>query len=754
MQLDEIQLRARRLFREEAADLLVELEASLLELEQRPEDGPAIDRVFRAMHTLKGSGATSGFADLATFLHHVEDVFNAAREGRVSITAPLVNATLEIRDAIERYLASEPADAAAVLAAAAAPLAVLRGFLPQSAVRADAARANSPKATGETVYAIRFRPHPDFFRRGSDPGMFLDDLRALGPCDITCVADGLPPLAHLDAEACYLRWEIGLRTAADQQTVRDVFAFVEDACDLEIKIGSNQAPAPAQWRLRFRSTAEAVATPGLMASIWRGLDELGTYQVIAAPAGDLVSAIGDWELELRAAASADQITGVFLFAFDAQPVVERVGDDATQASAPPVDHPPAPSARGPESMAAGPAARTALAQDLLRVPAEKLDRLVNLVGELVMLRAQVTDACAQLPQVPPVLRGAAEGLDRLSTELREVALNVRMMPVRDTFGKFKRLVRDLSQDLGKEVELVVEGEETEMDKSMLDQLNEPLVHLVRNSLDHGIEGPDTREQAGKPRRGRLRLAAEQRGDRVWVTVADDGRGLNAEAIRQKAVARGLISPDARMSESELYQLVFLPGFSTAATISQTSGRGVGMDVVKKRIELMRGTVTLHSVPGRGAEVRLSLPLTLAIIEGLMIGVGTERYVLPLSFVREIIERPRISRDHRSSVNLVELRGRAVPYVSLRESFRLPPADAAVQRIVVIDVDGSLVGVAVDEVFGSHQTVLKPLGWLGKHVNIFSGATITGDGRVALIIDVHTLLAGAAGQASASTLFQP
>ncbi len=387
----------------------------------------------------------------------------------------------------------------------------------------------------------------------------------------------------------------------------------------------------------------------------------------------------------------------------------------------------------------------------MRVSSDKLDRLVNLVGELVILRSQVSAACNALDHVPPVLRGAAEGLDRLSAEMRDLVLNVRMMPVGETLHKFRRLTRDMSLTLGKEVDLVIEGEATAMDKSMLDQLNDPLVHLVRNSLDHGIELPEERLAAGKPRRSQLRITAEQRGDRICITVADDGRGLDSNAIRARGIAKGLISPEANLSEAELHALIFLPGFSTAQTVSELSGRGVGMDVVQKRIEQMRGSIELHSQRGRGTEVRLSLPLTLAIIDGLLVGVGRERYIVPLGLVREIIERPVPCDQADADRNLISLRGTAVPFLRLCQVLSVNDRPArAIERIVIVELAGALLGLAVDEVLGSHQTVLKSLGWAGQRIEVFSGATIMGDGTVALIVDVPALARHAAEQQGVSS----
>ena len=427
-----------------------------------------------------------------------------------------------------------------------------------------------------------------------------------------------------------------------------------------------------------------------------------------------------------------------MFAIDAQPRIDREPSGPPAAVAAVAKSTPADQRK--EAGAAASAAMAVAKREMLRVSADKLDKLVNLVGELVILKSQVSEGCAAVRELPPMLQGAAEGLQRLAFELRDVVLGVRMMPIGETFAKFHRLTRDLSRDLGKEVRLVIEGAETEMDKTMLEQLADPLMHLVRNSLDHGCEPPEARLAAGKPRTATLTLRAEQRGDRVWIVVADDGRGLDAAKIRAKAIERGLLAAEATPSEHEIHQYIFLPGFSTADKISEVSGRGVGLDVVKRSIEALRGTIELHSRPGRGAEIRLSLPLTLAIIEGLMVRVAGDRYILPLGSARETIELRRDRRLAANGRNVVALRGELLPYLRLREVFEYDGEPPPIERVVVVELGDKRVGLAVDEVLGNHQTVLKSLGWLGRRVDVFTGATVLGDGRVALIIDIPGLVA--------------
>jgi two-component system chemotaxis sensor kinase CheA len=766
MNFDEIQRRSRELFRQEATDLLAELEHALLELEREPADHAAINRVFRAMHTLKGSGATSGYAELSAFLHHVEDVFNAAREDRLAVNSTIVDLTLRLCDAIARHLEAPAESAAAVLVAADPDLQALLRFLPAKNAKAGAATARTERApvapaSVPTPWRIRFRPHGGVFQQGVDPGMFLDGLRALGRCEIEALTDALPPLADLDAEQCHLGWSVRLVTAADETAIRNVFSFIDGDCDLEIAPDATPAAA-ATWYIEFTATPALLAAPGGLDLILRDLASLGRLEVLESPKTGDNSRPGRWRVRVETAAPRDRIEDTFMFAIDAQPRIGRepfAADGVQQAATGTASATSAGStlvgaalaaARGAPAIGAGCASAVVAGakREMLRVSADKLDKLVNLVGELVILKSQVSEGCAAVQNLPPMLQGAAEGLQRLAFELRDVVLGVRMMPIGETFAKFQRLTRDLSRDLGKEVQLVVEGAETEMDKTVLDQLADPLMHLVRNSLDHGCETPEARVAAGKPRVATLTLRAEQRGDRVWIVVTDDGRGLDAAKIREKAIERGLLAAEASPSEQEIYQYIFLPGFSTADKVSEVSGRGVGLDVVKRSIEALRGTIELRSQPGRGAEIRLSLPLTLAIIEGLMVRVGGDRYILPLGSARETIDLRRDRRLAANGRNVVELRGELLPYLRLREIFEYSGEPPPIERIVVVELEDKRVGLAVDEVLGNHQTVLKSLGWLSRRVDVFTGATVLGDGRVALIIDIPGLVAFDAARTTA------
>jgi two-component system chemotaxis sensor kinase CheA len=378
----------------------------------------------------------------------------------------------------------------------------------------------------------------------------------------------------------------------------------------------------------------------------------------------------------------------------------------------------------------------------MRVSAERLDDMMDRVGELVIAEARLNEIAARSGD--PALLAVAEDIQRLATGMRDTTMSIRMTPLSSITGRFRRLVHDLSQALSKPIDLVLEGEETELDKTVVEQLADPLLHLVRNAADHGIEDPAAREGAGKPRRGRVTLSARYSGAEVLIALSDDGRGLDAARIRQKAVERGLLAPDAEATEAELFPLIFEPGFSTASQVTELSGRGVGMDVVKRTVTKLRGSIDVSSRLGEGTRVTLRLPLTLAIIDGLLVEVAGERFTIPLAAVDEIVELPGDSLGRDGGAHFLDIRGRLVPYLRLRSVFASPGEGGAFQKVVVVTAGDTRVGLVVDRIIGSTQTVIKQLSPLHASLTVFSGATILGDGTVALILDVPNLVSQARG----------
>jgi two-component system chemotaxis sensor kinase CheA len=370
------------------------------------------------------------------------------------------------------------------------------------------------------------------------------------------------------------------------------------------------------------------------------------------------------------------------------------------------------------------------------VPAAKLDQFVNLVGELVTVQARLGEIASRHDD--PDVIAVSEEVERLTTALRENSISIRMLPIRPTFERFRRLVHDLAHDLHKEVDLTIEGADTELDKTVIDQLTDPLMHLIRNSMDHGIESPERRISAGKRSTATLHLSARHSGASVLIGVSDDGGGINAQAVRERAVEKGLVSADAQLSEPEIFSLILAPGFSTAQQITDVSGRGVGMDVVRRSVEALRGTIDIASKPGAGTSITLHLPLTLAIIDGLLVRIGEAYFVLPLATTLECIELTRQDIEKAHGKHVANVRGEIIPYIRLRDYFQMRSERPEREQIMVAETEQGRCGFVVDQVLGDHQTVIKNLGRFYRHVQIVSGATVLGNGSVALILDPHRL----------------
>ena len=678
----------------EAQELLTEIEAAVLDIEDQPEDFEAVNRLFRAMHTIKGSGAMFGFEQIAAFTHHVETAMDKVREGLMPVTGELIDLILKAKDHIKRLLDAGDAVDEGTQTTGDALIQALKAMVPQDpeSLEDEPPPMQIPEPDRETVtssYRIRFTPNSQTFASGLDPALLLDELSELGQCSISTQTDGVPLLSDFDPESYYLSFDMALTSDCGLNAIKDVFIFVEDDSGLDISL------------VREHLTNDA-ETP---------LPKLGD---ILVERGDL---------------PREEIESV-------QENRKRIGDVLVEQGV--VSREKVNAALKEQQALKTMQAKSAASS--VRVPSDRLDALINLVGELVITQAWLTQVAAGIEH--PELAGPVEEIQRLTGELRDNVLNIRMMPIGTSFNKFRRLVRDLSAELGKEITLTTLGAETEMDKTVLERLDDPLVHLIRNSIDHGIETADVRETCGKPPQGTIKLSAAHLGTNVLITIQDDGKGLDEDKIRQKARDKGLISEQADLSRKEVFNLIFAPGFSTAKDVTSVSGRGVGMDVVKKTIESMRGTIEIDSRPGRGTTIALKLPLTLAIINGLLVSIGHDFFVLPLMTVEECVEMKSEELTQARGRNILNIRGDVVPYIRLREHFGINGSQAATEHIVIADVNSKRIGYVVDRVIGGHQTVIKSLGAIFRNVKDISGATILGDGTVALILDTNVLLESA------------
>ncbi len=705
----------------EAQELLVSMEQGLMELETQP-DPERINALFRAAHTIKGSAGLFGLDAVVRFTHHLESVLDQMRADKIGVDAVVVALLLQARDhlaglidqtaqtgecegdtAEERALvdrlraALQPTGTAPLVVAAGAAAAPEATAAPQVTVLAQGAALTA-------TWHISLRFGADSLRNGMDPLSFIRYLRGLGEIvGLVTLTDALPPLDAMDAETSYLGFEINFRSDATKEEIESVFEFVrEDSLIRILPAHSRIADYVELIRtlpeddLRLGDILVQVGTltpkelSGALASQAQAQSAEGTH----APLGQVVVEQGMTHQPIVDAALAKQ---------------KLVKDKRSRDS------------------------------QMLRVAADKLDTLINLVGELVIASAGNALHARNAAQVE-----AAAQVTRLVEDIRERALKLRMVEIGETFARFQRVVRDVSRELGKDIALVIEGAETEMDKTLVERIADPLMHLVRNAIDHGIEAPEVRATRGKPAQGTLRLAACHDSGSILITVADDGGGLSRERILAKAIERGLVAPeqDSSMLDAEVWALIFEPGFSTAEAVTDLSGRGVGMDVVRRNVEAIRGSIDIRSNAGQGTEIRLRLPLTLAIIDGFLVQSAGRSYVLPLDAVVECLEYAPTERQQ----GYLSLRGEVLPLLHLRDALGVPSdlEQAASRRrnVVVAQAAGQRAGLVVDALLGEYQTVIKPLGALFTHLQGISGSTILGNGEVALILDVPTLLARA------------
>ena len=744
-------------FKAESSEHLTAIEGDLLTLEENPAQASKelVDRIFRAIHTVKGSAGFLGWHKVGALSHVMETLLDRLRKGQMpaaTVIGELLGGIDDLRKMVGDLFNSEAHDIDARVARLEALL-----ERPPLPVPAPASTAG-PAVAGEVKPFSMWSAAPSACRHHFH--ILLPDMRAwqnaggMTPLALFkrleehgFVAESLldMPVSGLSGNALNKPVALGVfyATALDKDELAALLS-IPAACIAELKEGEAATHGLNHFRIVFQPNKDLAEVPRALELLWddlRGLGECDFKELETAADAEGPA----WQIDVETAAGENAVKDVFIFVEGScQLTIEKLDQRQKPDLEEEEENPPAELATVPanvmETEAAAPAAegRRHATAESLRVPSEKLDQLVNLVGELVILQAQLT-ASAQSEGATLGLRAAVENFQSLSAELRDIVLNIRMTPIGNTFNKYRRLIRDLSKEFGKDVELLIEGAETEMDKSVIDQLGDPLLHLVRNSMDHGLETIEERARVGKPAKGTLRLSARQQGDSVVISIEDDGRGLDLEAIRAKAVERGLLQADATVSEHELQQMIFQPGFSTARTVSSVSGRGVGMDVVKRQVEALHGSIDMTSEPGKGTTISLSLPLTLAIIEGLMVEVDSDLFIVPLSLVRETIELTRAQRLDDNGRNVVDVRGELVPYLRLREVFDFPEAAPDLERVVIVELEGSNLGLVVDRVVGNHQTVLKALGRLYREVTVFSGATILGDGTVALILDISGLL---------------
>lgn len=651
-------------FYEESFEGLEIMETELLALDVGDADSETINTIFRAAHSIKGGSGTFGLNAVADFTHVMETLLDEMRDGKRQVTEEAVNLLLTTVDVLREMLTALRENSeldSDRIKVTHDQLEELLGSTSSESSTQQPGKETSAETSGVTQgWNISFHPHLDLFKTGNDPVRILRELESLGELEVKMDPEKLPEFDELDPEESFLGWELELKGEVTREAIDEVFAWVEDECDLTIT--------------EIKSTEEVIQ---------------------AVP-----------ESEER-----------------------RIGDRRTT----------------DKSRRQGNRRQTKSAGETtsIRVGIDKVDSVINLVGELVITQSMLSTLGENfdMSKVNSLIQGM-EQLELNTRELQEQVMRMRMMPINFAFQRFPRLVHDMSQKMGKNIELKMTGEQTELDKTVMEKIGDPLVHLVRNSLDHGIESPEKRKESGKPEMATLGLNAYHQGGNIVIEVIDDGAGLNEERILAKAIEQGLVQPDVELEPAKIHELILLPGFSTADTVTDVSGRGVGMDVVVRNIRSLGGSLEVWSNPGKGSKFTIRLPLTLAILDGQTVAVGDEDYIIPLISIIESIQlKPDMLNVVIGKGETFKLRNEHLPIIRLHNVFGGEPrtTDLCEGLLVVVESDGRKIGLFVDELKGQQQVVIKSLEVNYKRIEGISGATILGDGSVALIVDIPGLI---------------
>ncbi len=699
-------------FVEEAIDLINDLEEAVLSLDGNTSDKGIVEQIFRVMHTFKGNSTMFGFDEIGGFTHHLETIYDLVRDDKMVITDEILNITLSSVDHLrallddidledEQLRKTHESLLKRVIAAAT-------GDASQEEESTDAfvdedgafGLFEDIPPTGPKTYYVKFHPNTDIFSDGTNPLFLIDDLKMLGNT-LAIPTLKTPSIAEINPRDCYTTWDVLLSTDEDENEIEDVFIFVEDSCETEIKVLSDH------------DVLEDTELIELVAQVRLGNKTFSDIEVCIKSIDEkLLAEIKAQEAEEEKKAEAE-----------AKKKLEEAKKEEENKSK-----------NKKEDTSSKKKANAAISS--IRVPSDKLDALMGLVSELVTTQARLS-MVADRDQNPELLE-IAEDVEKLSRQLRDDTFSIALLPVETILMRFQRLVRDTSKDLGKKIKFHTAGGDTELDKTIIDSITDPLMHILRNAMDHGVETPEKRLAKGKPEEGNVWFKAFYSGTNVHIQIKDDGAGINPDIILNKAIEKGVVTAEQELSEQEIYQLLFHPGFSTAEKVTSVSGRGVGMDVVKRNINDLRGEIEIESEINKGSTMTIKLPLTLSIVDGLLINLDNTKYIIPLSVIEKCFEI-----DSQQLVgnfdNTIILDGEQVSYINLRNEFDVTSEVAEMQQIIVINNDGVRVGLVIDAVIGEYQAVLKPLGPLYKGQDAISGATILGDGSIALIIDTNHIV---------------
>jgi len=680
----------RRKFIEEASESINNLEEALLELEVSPDNNKLIQKVFRVMHSLKGSGAMFGFEKISEFTHHLESLYDLVRNNKLALSKELFNITLLSVDHIKLLLNNEPLNSELMVVHDNINKKIIDFFaqvqvnelnetdveLVLNSIDENVEKFIPEQVSGAVAsFYIKFEPFSGIFENGTNPLFLLDELAASGTVFTIVNTSQVPDIQSISPITCYTAWELILVTDKTEDFIRDIFIFVESDSNLIINnfyegdiFQKENVAAKLEY---FRNHTKKININDLLKN-----NEPVVEKINIIKKNDFI------EVKNETNNQKENIIST------------------------------------------------------IRVSSDKLDHLMNLVSELVTTQARLSLYAEKNRENE--LIAIVEDVQKLSRQLRDNAFDICLIPVESMLTRFRRLVRDLSNELGKEVDFITEGTDTELDKTIIEGLMDPLLHIIRNSIDHGIENEQDRLKLSKPKIGKILFKAFYSGASVVIEISDDGRGIDIDGVRSKAIENKLITHDSVLSDKELLNLVFIAGFSTAKTVTGLSGRGVGMDVVRRKIDEIRGNVEINSKKNIGTTITIKLPLTLSIIDGLLINISETKYIIPLSVVEKIYEVLHY-RVEKAFNNIIVLDGTQFPFLNLRKEFLIKDAPPSQEQMVMVKYEDKLMGILVDSVIGEYQAVLKPLGRHFKEQEIISGATILGDGTVALVMDTNKII---------------
>ncbi len=665
------------IYEEEVAELLEKLESSLLLLEITPNDNELIEDVFRSMHTIKGSSGMFGYENVALFVHNLESIYDSIRAGKLTVTKTLIGVTLISLDHIKRIVLDiELKDTLnkELQISLTAQILALMGEHVTTESPVDVERTQEIRR-GVSTYYISFIPNTTIFDNGTNPLLILEELFDLGDCEIYPRLIKIDKIEDFDPLKCTSYWEILLATSVAENEIRDVFLFVEGDSTLRV---------------------EKLCAYNLLADL-EVKNKIESFVAIGDDAQFNLE-------ELKSLISDEQ-----------QVVAEEI---ATQL---------------PENKVETVAKKQV---KNIRVASDKLNELMSIVSELVTTQASLS--LYTETKSTPELEIITENVEKLSRQLRDTAFGMTLIPIKHIMSRFQRLVRDVSLDLGKTIDFKIEGDETELDKNIIEGLTDPLMHILRNSLDHGIESAEDRREKGKPAIGTILFKAFYSGANVHIQIQDDGKGIDVNQIRAKAIQNGLMTDDEYLTDKKILDFIFFPGFSTAKKLTDVSGRGVGMDVVRRNINDLRGTVDIRSEVGEGTTLTIKLPLTLSIIDGLLVEIGSSNYVVPLGVVDKCYE-VAYSKLEDNFNKILLLDDVEIPFLNLREELLIDEEKPELTQIIVVNNGARKAAISVDLIVGEYQAVLKPIGSYYKKQDYLSGATILGDGTIALVLDTNKII---------------